>query len=294
MEKDNRVQALFQDLMNNASMDEPVRRRPTEVVKPVLKELPFRVNEAINILRGNIQLSGYKLKAIAVTSARANEGKSSIAFRLAKSMAGLEKKVLYLDCDIRNSMTQRRYEITGDYKGLSEFLCGKSSLEEIIYATEDKWMDIVFSGAVAPNPSELLSGELFEQLMSYARHQYDYIILDTPPVNLVVDGLLAAKQCDGTILVVESGSTERAQAEKACSQLQYAGIKVLGAVLNKAGAGNGHYGYGYGRYGYGHHGYGHYGYGYGNGYYGYGQDGEKEEGQGESSGKKKHRKKRRK
>lgn len=291
MEKDNRVQALFQDLMNNASMDEPVRRRPTEIVKPVMKELPFRVNEAINILRGNIQLSGYKLKAIAVTSARANEGKSSIAFRLAKSMAGLEKRVLYLDCDIRNSMIQRKYEITGDHKGLSEFLCGKSSLEEIIYATEDKWMDIVFSGAIAPNPSELISGELFENLMSYARHQYDYIILDTPPVNLVVDGLLVAKQCDGTILVVESGSTERAQAEKACSQLQYAGIKVLGAVLNKAGAGNGRYGYGYGHYG---HGYGHYGYGYGNGYYGYGQDGENEESQGEGSGKKKHRKKRRK
>ena len=106
-------------------------------------------------------------------------------------------------------------------------------------------------------------------------------------MNLVVDGLLAAKQCDGTILVVESGSTERAQAEKACSQLQYAGIKVLGVVLNKAGAGNGRYGYGYGKYGH----YGHYG--YGNGYYGYGQDGENEESQGESSGKK-HKHKRRK
>ena len=283
MERNETVEALFQDLMSNGSMDEPWTVRPTQIVKPVLSRLPFRVNEAINILRGNIQMSGYRLKAIAVTSARAHEGKSSIAFRLAKSMAALDKKVLYLDCDIRNSRIQERYQIEGEYKGLSEYLCGKSQLEEIVYHTDDKWMDIVFAGAVAPNPSELISGSLFGDLMSFGRHNYDYVILDTPPVNLVVDGLLVAKQCDGTILVVESGSTERAQAEKAKQQLQYAGIKILGAVLNKAGAEGGRYGYGYG--------YGKYGYGYG---YGKHYGAEKEEGQGEETdGKKKHKRKHR-
>ena len=279
MERDATVEALFQDLMSNGSMDEPWTVRPTKVVKPVLSRLPFRVNEAINILRGNIQMSGYRLKAIAVTSARAHEGKSSIAFRLAKSMAALDKKVLYLDCDIRNSRIQERYQIEGEYKGLSEYLCGKSQLEEIVYHTDDKWMDMIFAGAVAPNPSELISGSLFGDLMSFGRHNYDYVILDTPPVNLVVDGLLVAKQCDGTILVVESGSTERAQAEKAKQQLQYAGIKILGAVLNKAGAEGGRYGYGYG--------YGKYGYGYG---YGEHYGAEKEEGQGEDTDGKKKRK----
>ena len=68
-----------------------------KIVSPQLGELPFQVNEALNILRGNIQMSGYKLKVIAITSARSHEGKSSIAFRLAKNMAGLEKKVLYID-----------------------------------------------------------------------------------------------------------------------------------------------------------------------------------------------------
>ena len=116
MERDTTVEALFQDLMNNGSMDEPWTVRPDKVVKPVLPKLPFRVNEAINILRGNIQMSGYRLKAIAVTSAGAHEGKSSTAFRLAKSMAALDKRVLYLDCDIRNSKTQKRYQIEGEYK----------------------------------------------------------------------------------------------------------------------------------------------------------------------------------
>lgn len=283
MERDTAVEALFQDLMNNGSMDEPWTVRPDKVVKPVLPKLPFRVNEAINILRGNIQMSGYRLKAIAVTSAGAHEGKSSTAFRLAKSMAALDKRVLYLDCDIRNSKIQKRYQIEGEYKGLSEYLCGKSQLEEIVYHTDDKWMDMVFAGAVAPNPSELISGSLFGDLMSFGRHNYEYVILDTPPVNLVVDGLLVAKQCDGTILVVESGNTERAQAEKAKQQLLYAGIKILGVVLNKAGAEGGRYGYGYG---YGHYGYGHYGYGH------YGS--EKEAGQGEdTNGKKKRKRKHR-
>lgn len=246
MERNTTVEALFQDLMNNGSMDEPWTMRQERTVKPVLSRLPFRVNEAINILRGNIQMSGYRLKAIAVTSANANEGKSSIAFRLAKSMAALDKKTLYLDCDIRNSMTQTRYHVEGEYKGLSEYLCGKSQLEEIVYHTDDRYLDIIFAGAVAPNPSELISGALFGDLMSFGRHNYDYVILDTPPVNLVVDGLLVAKQCDGTILVVKSGSTERAQAEKAKQQLQYADIKILGAVLNQAGVEGGRYGYGYG------------------------------------------------
>ena len=197
-------------------------------------------------------------------------------------MAALDKRVLYLDCDIRNSKIQKRYQIEGEYKGLSEYLCGKSQLEEIVYHTDDKWMDIVFAGATAPNPSELISGSLFGDLMSFGRHNYEYVILDTPPVNLVVDGLLVAKQCDGTILVVESGNTERAQAEKAKEQLLYAGIKILGVVLNKAGAEGGRYGYGYG--------YGRYGYGYGYGHYG----SEKEAGQGEdTNGKKKRKRKHR-
>lgn len=111
---------------------------------------------------------------------------------------------------------------------------------------------MVFTGAVAPNPSELMSGDLFQKFIAFVRSIYDYIIVDTPPLNLVIDGLLIAKQCDGAVLVVESGLTERAQVEKARRQMVYADIKILGAVLNKARTGNGRYGYGYGHYGHRH------------------------------------------
>ena len=116
--------------------------RPYRQVFPQMEELPFQAREAINVLRGNIQLSGIDLKVIAVTSALQNEGKSSIAFRLAKSLAGLGKRTVYLDCDIRNSETMVRYQIQQSVFGLTEFLCGRASMTDILYAaaggTEEK------------------------------------------------------------------------------------------------------------------------------------------------------------
>ena len=229
----------------------------TRKVTPQAEPLPFQAKEAINVLRGNIQLSGFDLKVIAITSAVAHEGKSSIAFRLAKSMAGLKKRTVYLDCDIRNSLTTTRYQIQDKVQGLTEFLCGRAPMNDIIYRTDDRYLDMIFTGAVAPNPSELVSGKLFQLLLDELKKRYDYIIVDTPPVNPVIDGALIAKRCDGAVLVVESGITERAQVVRAKKQLEYAGIKILGVVLNKIGLSQKGYGYGYG------FGYGGYGYGYG-------------------------------
>lgn len=279
MDRDDRMKELFDDLIRE---NRPMGQQK-EVIKPVLSKVPFAVNEAINVLRGNVQLSGNNIRAVAVTSSLAHEGKSSMAFRLAKSMASLEKRVLYLDGDIRNSTTQIRYEIMGDKVGLSEYLCGEASKEKIIYHTDDQWLDMIFTGAKAPNPSALVSGPLFQELMQFLKSIYDYVIVDTPPLNVVIDGLLIAKQCDGTVLVVESGITERAQAEKARRQMEYAGINILGAVVNKVRMNERRYGYGYG------YGYGNYGYGYG---YGYGEKESAQKGKGSANRKKNGRSKR--
>lgn len=279
MDRDDRMKELFDDLIRE---NRPMGQQK-EVIKPVLSKVPFAVNEAINVLRGNVQLSGNNIRAVAVTSSLAHEGKSSMAFRLAKSMASLEKRVLYLDGDIRNSTTQIRYEIMGDKIGLSEYLCGEASKEKIIYHTDDQWLDMIFTGAKAPNPSALVSGPLFQELMQFLKSIYDYVIVDTPPLNVVIDGLLIAKQCDGTVLVVESGITERAQAEKARRQMEYAGINILGAVVNKVRMNERRYGYGYG------YGYGNYGYGYG---YGYGEKESGQKGKGSANRKKNGKSKR--
>lgn len=277
MERNDRVSELFDDLIRESR---PMGQQ-TEIVRPKVSKVPFGVNEAINALRGNIQLSGNNIKVVAVTSALAHEGKSSISFRLAKSLADLEKRVLFLDGDIRNSTMQVRYDILGDKVGLSEYLCGEASKDKIIYHTDDQWMDVIFTGAKAPNPSALISGPLFQELLHFLRSVYDYVIVDTPPLNPVIDGLMIAKQCDGTVMVVESGLTERKQAERARRQLEYANINILGAVLNKVQVSERRYGYGYG-YGYGSK----YGYGYGYGYGESAQDGDSSRRSGVSRKKK--------
>ena len=231
-----------------------------KTIIPRISSLDFHTKEAINILRGNIQMAGYNVKAIAFTSAKAHEGKSSLSFRLAKSLAGINKKVLYLDCDIRNSKTKKRYGIVEKTAGLSEFLCGQLPEEEIIFSTDDPCLDIIFSGNNAPNPSELLSGELFHQLMQDVKCRYDYVIADTPPANLVIDAVLVARECDSTIIVVESGCTDRREALHLKDTLDNAGIKVLGVVLNKIVFSKKRYGYG--KYGYKNYGYGKQGYDY--------------------------------
>ena len=277
MDRDDRMKDLFDDLIRE---NRPMGQQK-EIIKPVMSKVSFAVNEAINVLRGNVQLSGNNIRTVAITSSLAHEGKSSVAFRLAKSMASLEKRVLYLDGDIRNSTTQIRYGIMGDKVGLSEYLCGEVSKEKIIYHTDDQWLDMIFTGAKAPNPSALVSGPLFQDLMQFLKSIYDYVIVDTPPLNIVIDGLLIAKQCDGTVLVVESGITERAQAEKARRQMEYAGINILGAVVNKVRMNERRYGYGYG-YGYGNYGYG----------YGYGEKESGQKGKGSANRKKNGRSKR--
>lgn len=245
--------------------------RAGSVIELTMPEVPFLVDEAINTLRGNIQLSGYDLKVICVTSAFKHEGKSSLSFRIAKSMAALNRRTVFLDCDNRNSQTVARYCDHVNQVGLSEYLCGDVRLEDVICHTSQNDLDIIFTGAIAPNPSVLFSGDVFKSLIKTLRNTYDYVIVDTPPVNMVIDGVLIAKECDGTVLVVESGVTDRAQAKHAKQQLEFAGVKLLGVVLNKAGSRRS--GYGYGRYGYG-YGYGRYGYGrYGYGRYGYGEYG---------------------
>lgn len=230
-----------------------------KVIIPHVSPLDFHTKEAINILRGNIQMAGYNIKVIALTSSRAQEGKSSLSFRLAKSLAGLNKKTVYLDCDIRNSKTKKRYRIVEKTAGLSEYLCGQLPLEDIIYHTDDPCFDMIFSGKYAPNPSELISGELFDTLIRNLKAHYDYVIVDTPPANLVIDGVLAAKRCDATIIVVESGSTDSREAARVKELLENARIKVLGVVLNRISYNRKRYGYG--RYGYKKYGYRN-GYGY--------------------------------
>ena len=224
-----------------------------------IKDLDFKTNEAYKRVRTNITFSGEDIRVVAVTSSIPNEGKSEVSFRLAQAFAEDGKKVLYIDADIRKSVTVARYGVDRETKGLSHYLSGQTkNLEDVIYETNIDNLSMIFTGAKAPNPAELLGRPKFANMLKTLKEQYDFIILDCPPLGSVIDAVLVAKNCDGTILVIESDNVSYKMVQNVKKQLDQSDCKILGVVLNKVqSGGKGYYGYYKGYYGY----YDDYGYG---------------------------------
>ena len=109
----------------------------------------------------------------------------------------------------------------------------QASIEEIIYATNIPRFHIIYSGAVPPNPAELLGGSYFKNLLKASRKIYDYVIIDTPPLGRVIDGAVIADQCDGAIIVVEAGMTSYHLVQNVKDQLEKCNSPILGVVMNK-------------------------------------------------------------
>lgn len=210
----------------------------------------YYYEEAIKTLRTNIQFCGSSLKTILFTSTVSGEGKSATTVAVASSLGSIGKKVLLVDADIRKSVLVKRHEISGRTNGLSQYLSGQKKLGEVIYHTNMENVDMILAGPYSPNPAELLEDELFKVLLENARELYDYIIIDTPPMLNLIDGAIIANQCDGAVIVVESGGISYRMAQKVKSQLEKSGCRILGAVLNRVGGeyGSGYYKKYYGKY----------------------------------------------
>lgn len=204
-----------------------------KVIMTDVRKKDYFYEEAIKTLRTNIQFTGKNIKTIMFTSCLPNEGKSDVAFQLAQEIGNMGKKVLLIDADIRRSVYVNRYKIKEKVKGLSQYLSGQLAKEFLIYQTNFLNVDIIFSGPIAPNPSELLEEASFSDLLKELRNVYDYIILDTLPLGSVTDAAIVAKECDGAILVIESERVSYKLAQKVQEQLEKTGCKILGAVLNK-------------------------------------------------------------
>ncbi|WP_368280124.1 CpsD/CapB family tyrosine-protein kinase [Enterocloster citroniae] len=213
-------------------------------------EKNYHFEESIKTLRTNMQFCGSSLKTIMFTSSLPNEGKSEITFSVAASLGSIGKKVLMIDADIRKSVLIKRYEIKGNPNGLSQYLSGQKSLDEICYATDVENFDIILAGPYSPNPAELLEDSLFRELLEKAKERYDYIIIDTPPMANLIDGAIIANQCDGAVIVIESGTISYHLVQKVKGQLEKSGCRILGAVLNRVDKEyeNGYYKKYYGKY----------------------------------------------
>lgn len=212
----------------------------------------YNYNEAIKTLRTNIQFCGSNLHTIMFTSALPDEGKSDVAFSAASSLAQIGKRVVFIDADIRKSVLVSRYQLIEKVDGLSQYLSGQKNMQDILYDTSFENFSVIFAGPYSPNPAELLEEPLFEELIHALETEYDYIIIDTPPMANLIDGAIVARNCDGAVLVIESGAISYHLEQKVKNQLDKTKCRILGAVLNKVDIrSEGYYGkYGkYGKYG---------------------------------------------
>ncbi len=194
----------------------------------------YFVQEAFNVLRTNVLFSGQDVKVIALTSYGPNEGKTVLTLHLGRSLAELGKKVLVIDADMRKSVMAARNTDAANKQGLSEVLTAQADLEECILQTSVDNLEILFAGKYPPNPVELLNGRYFEQLLQVTRADYDYILVDTPPLGMVIDAAVIASNCDSAIIVIGSDDIRYTQAQEVVSQIRKSGCRVLGAVLNNA------------------------------------------------------------
>lgn len=191
----------------------------------------FFTQEAYKVLRTNLQFCGQDIQVIAITSCNENEGKTTVALHLARSLAELGKEVLLVDADMRKSVLAGRNSNAKDVVGLSELLTGMVALGEARYQTQYPTLQLIFAGKYPPNPVELLNGKYFSALIKETRKAYQYVIIDTPPLGRVIDAAVVAPNCDGTVLVV-GNSTRYRQAQDVVEQLKKSGSKILGVVRN--------------------------------------------------------------
>ena len=228
-------------------------------------------SESYRGLRTNILFSSAESppQVILMTSPGPGEGKSITVANLAITMAQSGSRVILIDCDLRRPKIHSLFGTARD-RGITNLLVGSDSTETTVVHTQIPNLDVLPSGPLPPNPSEMLGSKRMENLVQELRKQYTRILLDSPPITAVTDAMILSKYVDGVILVIRAGQTVREVAKNALNQLQTVGAHVLGAVLNAVDIGKDKYYY-------------YYYYQYYNYYYG--DDGEK---------KKSRRKKRRK
>lgn len=192
-----------------------------------------KAEEYYNALRTNIQLSGDKLKVIAVSSVRPGEGKSTTSTNIAWAFARAGYKTLLVDADIRNSVMSGVFKSRERITGLTDYLSGTRDLSHGLSETNVENLFVIQSGAISPNPTALLQSENFGTMIETLRKYFDYIIVDTAPIGVVIDAAIVAQKCDASILVTEAGTTKRREVDRARQQLEQTGTPFLGVVLNK-------------------------------------------------------------
>lgn len=191
----------------------------------------FAIVESYKIARTNIMfsLSASEKKAFAVTSYSKGEGKSTVASNLAISFSKMESKVLLVDCDLRRPNVHNIFKIDNT-KGLADVIGKMINFDQAVQKNVLPGLDILVSGTIPPNPSELMCSSTFISLVEQLKEEYDYIIFDTPPIGVVADALLLKELIAGFIVVVRERATTHGDLRNLTESIKLADSRVLGIV----------------------------------------------------------------
>lgn len=221
---------------------------PTLEIAQKKLDLAKKAEEYYNALRTNIQLSGNNLQVISITSVKPGEGKSTTSTNIAWAFARAGYKTLLVDADIRNSVMSGVFKSREKITGLTEFLSGTTDLSHGLCDTDVENLFVVQAGSISPNPTALLQSENFSTMIDTLRKYFDYIIVDTAPIGIVIDAAIITQKCDASVLVTAAGEANRKDVLKAKDQLEQTNKPFLGVVLNKFNTSAEKYG-SYGEYG---------------------------------------------
>ena len=234
--------------MSNKNNKSNVKKTLSSYMDRILSDkMSFSTIETYKLVRTNIMFSlpkSDKAKVIAISSACPGEGKTTTTINLAITFAQTGVKTLIVDCDMRKSRVHRYLGIEGG-TGLSNVLCGFASFEEAVKNDIRPNLDCLTSGELPSNPSELLVSDEFKKFINYVSEIYDYVILDTPPMIVVTDALVVAREATGLVLVLRKGLSTFSMLDSVVNSVSQSNISVLGAIFLGSGEKKAAYKYSY-------------------------------------------------
>lgn len=218
---------LFANVPKNKNMINSINMR-------TLSALNYNMVESYRTLRTNIEFSGIdnKVKSVVVTSARAGDGKSTSSAMLAAYMALAGKKTIFVDCDLRNAKTKNLFNIENSV-GFTNVLLGNIPLNEAVQESKIDNLYILPSGLKPPNAAEILCSEKTKELIDMLKREFEYVIIDTPPVGFISDAQILSQYVDGCLLIVVSGKSKIHEVIRSKKLIEQVQGRILGAVLNK-------------------------------------------------------------
>ncbi len=198
-------------------------------------KLDYSGTEALNSIATNLTFVGRHMNKFVLTSCVASEGKSSLCMQLMLNLAQRGNSVVMVDADLRASflMSKLKFEQReGTIQGLVHYLAGYCELDDALYQTDAEGAYIIPIGDTVANPLPLLDSPDFGQMMEELSKKFDYVLVDAPPIGVIIDAAVIAKNCDGAVFVMEYGKRSKREVLDAVQQLEQSGCPVLGCVIN--------------------------------------------------------------